>query len=291
MDRRVDVTGLCAVTPLGNDLATSWQAALRGECGIDTVTQFDASILGSQIAGEVKNFDATKYLGVKEVRRFDRFVHFGVAAGIMALEDAGIEVTEELAPEIGVAIGAGIGGIPVITSNYQAMIDRGPRRISPFMIPGCIINMVSGQLAIMKNLKGPNIAHVTACSTGLHAIGEAMHIIRRGDATAMIAGGCESTIHPLAMGAFDAMHALSRGFARLGAPWQITSNVVAPGLILTDLCTVRLTEEELQRECDGIPLGRGASPAEIAETVFTTAANGFMTGEIVNLNGGAFMNA
>lgn len=210
MDRRVVVTGLGAVTPLGNDLATSWQAALRGECGIDTVTQFDASILGSQIAGEVKNFDATKYLGVKEVRRFDRFVHFGVAAGIMALEDAGIEVTEELAPEIGVAIGAGIGGIPVITSNYQAMIDRGPRRISPFMIPGCIINMVSGQLAIMKNLKGPNIAHVTACSTGLHAIGEAMHMIKRGDATVMVAGGCESTIHPLAMGAFDAMHALSR---------------------------------------------------------------------------------
>lgn len=210
MDRRVVVTGLGAVTPLGNDLATSWQAALRGECGIDTVTQFDASILGSQIAGEVKNFDATKYLGVKEVRRFDRFVHFGVAAGIMALEDAGIEVTEELSPEIGVAIGAGIGGIPVITSNYQAMIDRGPRRISPFMIPGCIINMVSGQLAIMKNLKGPNIAHVTACSTGLHAIGEAMHMIKRGDATVMVAGGCESTIHPLAMGAFDAMHALSR---------------------------------------------------------------------------------
>ena len=128
----------------------------------------------------------------------------------MALEDAGIEVTEELSPEIGVAIGAGIGGIPVITSNYQAMIDRGPRRISPFMIPGCIINMVSGQLAIMKNLKGPNIAHVTACSTGLHAIGEAMHMIKRGDATVMVAGGCESTIHPLAMGAFDAMHALSR---------------------------------------------------------------------------------
>ena len=210
MDRRVVVTGLGAVTPLGNDLATSWQAALRGACGIDTVTQFDASILGSQIAGEVKNFDATKYLGVKEVRRFDRFVHFGVAAGIMALEDAGIEVTDELSPEIGVAIGAGIGGIPVITSNYQAMIDRGPRRISPFMIPGCIINMVSGQLAIMKNLKGPNIAHVTACSTGLHAIGEAMHMIKRGDATVMVAGGCESTIHPLAMGAFDAMHALSR---------------------------------------------------------------------------------
>ena len=210
MTRRVVVTGLGMVSPLGNDLETSWQAALRGESGVELVTSFDASILGSQIAGTVKNFDATKYLGVKEVRRFDRFVHFGVAAGIMALEDSKLEITDELSPEIGVAIGAGIGGIPVICANYDALRERGPRRISPFMIPGCIINMVSGQLAIMKNLKGPNIAHVTACSTGLHAIGEAMHIIRRGDATVMIAGGAESTIHPLAMGAFDAMHALSR---------------------------------------------------------------------------------
>lgn len=210
MTRRVVVTGLGIVSPIGNDLETSWKAALAGVSGIDKVTRFDASILGSQIAGEVKDFDASKYLGVKEVRRFDRFVHLGVAAGIMALEDSGIEVTEAFAPEIGVAIGAGIGGIPLICANHDALNTRGPRRISPFMIPGSIINMTGGQLAIMKNLKGPNIAHVTACSTGLHAIGEAMHIIRRGDATAMIAGGCESTIHPLAMGAFDAMHALSR---------------------------------------------------------------------------------
>lgn len=210
MNRRVVVTGLGMISPLGNDLATSWQAALEGKSGIGPVTQFDASALGSQIAGEVKDFDAAKYLGVKEVRRFDRFVHFGVAAGLMALEDSGLEITDEFAPEIGCAIGAGIGGLPVICTNHTALSERGPRRISPFMIPGCIINMTSGQLAIMKNLKGPNIAHVTACSTGLHAIGEAMHIIRRGDATAMVAGGCESTIHPLAMGAFDAMHALSR---------------------------------------------------------------------------------
>ena len=198
------------VSPIGNNLETSWKNALAGVSGIDTVKSFDASILGCQIAGEVKDFDASAYLGVKEVRRFDRFVHFGVAAGLMALEDAKLEITEELSPEAGVAIGAGIGGIPVICANHDALRERGARRISPFMIPGCIINMTSGQLAIMKNLKGPNIAHVTACSTGLHAIGEAMHIIRRGDAKVMIAGGCESTIHPLAMGAFDAMHALSR---------------------------------------------------------------------------------
>lgn len=210
MTRRVVVTGLGMVSPLGNDLETSWQAALRGESGVELVTSFDASSLGSQVAGTVKDFDAQKYLGPREVRRFDRFIHFGVGAGIMALEDSGLEITEELSPEIGVAIGAGIGGLPVICQNHQAMLERGPRRISPFMIPGSIINMTSGQLAIMKNLKGPNIAHVTACSTGLHAIGEAMHIIKRGDATVMVAGGAESTIHPLAMGAFDAMHALSR---------------------------------------------------------------------------------
>lgn len=209
-NKRVVVTGMGMITPLGNDLEASWKAALEGKSGIDKVTAFDASILGSQIAGEVKNFDAAAYLGPKEVRRFDRFVHFGVAAGLMALEDSKLEITEELSPEVGVAIGAGIGGIPVICQNHDALRDRGARRISPFMIPGCIINMTGGQLAIMKNLKGPNIAHVTACSTGLHAIGEAMHIIKRGDAKVMIAGGCESTIHPLAMGAFDSMHALSR---------------------------------------------------------------------------------
>lgn len=209
-ERRVVVTGLGMVSPLGNDVESSWKAALTGESGVGPITQFDASAFGCQIAAEVKDFDAAKYLEVKEVRRFDRFIHLGVAAGLMALEDAALEITEALSPEIGVAIGSGIGGLPMICTNHQAYSERGPRRISPFMIPGSIVNMVSGQLAIMKNLRGPNIAHSTACSTGLHAIGEAMHMIRRGDATVMVAGGAESTIHPLAIGAFDAMHALSR---------------------------------------------------------------------------------
>ena len=209
-ERRVVVTGLGMVSPLGNDVESSWKAALAGESGVGPITQFDASAFGCQIAAEVKDFDATKYLEVKEVRRFDRFIHLGVAAGLMALEDAALEITEALSPEIGVAIGSGTGGLPMICTNHQAYSERGPRRISPFMIPGSIVNMVSGQLAIMKNLRGPNIAHSTACSTGLHAIGEAMHMIRRGDATVMVAGGAESTIHPLAIGAFDAMHALSR---------------------------------------------------------------------------------
>ena len=210
MNRRVVVTGLGMVSPLGADLATSWKNALEGKSGIGRITAFDPSEFGCQIAGEVKDFDAAKYLGVKEVRRFDRFVHFGVAAGLMALEDSGLEITEENAPMTGVAIGAGIGGLPSICANNDAMVSRGPRRISPFMIPGCIINMVSGQLAIMKGLKGPNIAHVTACSTGLHAIGEAMYIIARGDADVVIAGGAGATGCKLGIGGFDAMHALSR---------------------------------------------------------------------------------
>ena len=162
MNRRVVVTGLGMVSPIGNDVASSWKAALEGKSGIDRITAFDASAFGCQIAGEVKDFDAGKYLGVKEVRRFDRFVHFGVSAGIMALEDSGLEITDESAPECGCAIGSGIGGLPLICTNNEACNERGPRRISPFLIPGCIINMTSGQLAIMKNLKGPNIAHVTA---------------------------------------------------------------------------------------------------------------------------------
>lgn len=210
MTRRVVVTGLGMISPLGNDVQSSWEAALRGESGINTIQGFDASALGAQIAGEVKNFDPSQYLGVKEVRRFDRFVHFGVAAGLMALEDSKLRITDRLAPEVGVAIGAGIGGLPMICQNEDALVSRGPRRVSPFMIPGSIINMVSGQLAIMKNLQGPNIAHVTACSTGLHAIGEAMHIIKRGDAKVMLAGGAESTINALGMAGFDSMHALSR---------------------------------------------------------------------------------
>ena len=178
MNRRVVVTGLGLISPLGNDLASSWAAALEGKSGIARITGFDASEFGCQIAGEVKGFDAGKYLDVKEVRRFDKFVHFG--------------------------------GLPSICANNDAMVSRGPRRISPFMIPGCIINMTSGQLAIMKGLKGPNIAHVTACSTGLHAIGEAAYIIARGDADVMLAGGTESTVCKLGIGGFDAMHALSR---------------------------------------------------------------------------------
>lgn len=209
-ERRVVVTGLGMISPIGLNVAESWEAALAGKSGVGLITSFDTTDFNCKIAAEVKGFDPSQYLGVKEVRRLDRFIHFGVAAGMMALDDAQLTITDENAHEIGVAIGSGIGGLPVICDNHSALLNRGPHRVSPFMIPGCIVNMASGMLAILRNLKGPNIAHSTACSTGLHAIGEAMHMIKRGDATVMVAGGAEATIHPLAIGAFDAMHALSR---------------------------------------------------------------------------------
>ena len=267
MNRRVVVTGLGMVSPIGNDVASSWKAALEGKSGIDRITAFDASAFGCQIAGEVKDFDAGKYLGVKEVRRFDRFVHFGVSAGIMALEDSGLEITDEFAPECGCAIGSGIGGLPLICTNNEACNERGPRRISPFLIPGCIINMTSGQLAIMKNLKGPNIAHVTACSTGLHAIGEAMHIIARGDATVMVAGGCESTIHPVGVGGFDNMHALSR---RNDDP--------------------KTASRPFDKDRDGFVMGEGAGVLVLEELEHARARGAHIYAEIVGygLSGDAF---
>lgn len=208
--RRVVVTGIGMVSPLGNDAKTSWENALAGKSGVSKITQFDASAFGSQIAGEVKGFEVEKYLPAKEARRFDRFIHFGVAAGLMALEDSGLVIDDELALRAGCAIGSGIGGLPEICRNYQMYIDRGARRISPFLITGSIANMVSGQLSIMKNLKGPSVAYSTACTTGLHSIGEAAWMIKRGDADVMIAGGAESTVSVLGVGGFDSMHALSR---------------------------------------------------------------------------------
>ncbi len=207
--RRVVVTGLGLVSPLGNDVETSWKNAVAGKSGVGTITQFDASAFASQIAGEVKDFQVDKYLLPREARRFDRFVHFGVAAALMALEDSGVEVTDENSERIGCAIGAGIGGLPEISRNYQLYVDKGPRRISPFLITGAIVNMVSGQLSIMKNLRGPNISYTTACTSGLHSIGEAAWMIKRGDADVMVAGGSESPICVLGVGGFSSMHALS----------------------------------------------------------------------------------
>ena len=208
--RRIVVTGLGMVCPIGNDVETSWKNALAGVSGITNITKFDASALGCQVAGEVKDFDVSQYIPAKDARRYDEFLHFGVAAGVQAVRDAAFDLEKEDLTRFGCCVGSGIGGLPLLCENEKLLLERGARRVSPFMIPGSIINMVSGQLSIMFGFKGPNIAHVTACSTGLHAIGEAMWMIRRGHADVMVAGGCDSDIHPVGVAAFDNMHALSR---------------------------------------------------------------------------------
>ncbi len=208
--RRVVVTGLGAVCPIGNDVETIWKNALEGKSGVGPVTRFDAAAFGCQIAAEVKDFDVSPYMPVKEARRFDRFLHFGIAAAFQAIRDSGLNSEKENLRRIGCAVGSGIGGIPMICDNHKTLLERGPRRVSPFLIPGCIINMVSGQLAIMTGFRGPNMAHVSACSTGLHSIGEAAWMIKRGDADVMIAGGTDAPIGALPMAGFDSMHAMSR---------------------------------------------------------------------------------
>lgn len=208
--RRVVVTGLGIVCPLGNSVEEAWKNALAGKSGVRKIQSFDASEYSCQIAGEIRDFDSSAYVSAKEARRFDKFVLYGAVAGSQALEDSGLVVTEENAHRIGVAIGSGIGGLVTICENANTLKEKGPRRVSPFLIPGCIINMASGEFSILKGLKGPNVAYATACSTGLHAIGEAACIIARGDADAMVAGGAEAPICPVGISGFDNMHALSR---------------------------------------------------------------------------------
>lgn len=208
--RRVVVTGLGIVCPLGNSVEEAWKNALAGKSGVRKIQSFDASEYSCQIAGEIRDFDSSAYVPAKEARRFDKFVLYGAVAGSQALEDSGLVVTEENAHRIGVAIGSGIGGLVTICENANTLKEKGPRRVSPFLIPGCIINMASGEFSILKDLKGPNVAYATACSTGLHAIGEAACIIARGDADAMVAGGAEAPICPVGISGFDNMHALSR---------------------------------------------------------------------------------
>lgn len=208
--RRVVVTGLGIVCPLGNNVEEAWKNALAGKSGVRKIQSFDASEYSCQIAGEIRDFDSSAYVPAKEARRFDKFVLYGAVAGSQALEDSGLVVTEENAHRIGVAIGSGIGGLVTICENANTLKEKGPRRVSPFLIPGCIINMASGEFSILKGLKGPNVAYATACSTGLHAIGEAACIIARGDADAMVAGGAEAPICPVGISGFDNMHTLSR---------------------------------------------------------------------------------
>src|SRR5262245_51217737 len=211
--RRVVVTGLGLVTPVGNTVEESWTNLLAGKSGIDTITKFDPSNFACKFAGEVRGFNIEDYIPGKEARHMDTFIHYGLAASMQAVRDSGLPtgdaLTEEQAERIGCIVGSGIGGLPLIEDTQRELMERGPRRITPFFVPASIINMISGHVSIQYGFKGPNLAIVTACTTGLHCIGEAGRLIEYGDADVMIAGGAESTVSPLGVGGFAAARALS----------------------------------------------------------------------------------
>jgi len=211
--RRVVVTGLGCISPVGNTVLDAWSNLLAGNSGIDLITKFDASAFACKIAGEVKGFDLESYISAKEARTMDTFIHYGIAAAAQAVADSGLAtgeaLTDELATRIGCVIGSGIGGLPLIENTHAELVNRGPRRITPFFVPASIINMIAGHVSMRFGFKGPNLAIVTACTTGLHCIGEAGRMIEYGDADVMIAGGSEATVSPLGVGGFAAMRALS----------------------------------------------------------------------------------
>lgn len=256
--RRVVITGLGIVSPVGNSVDEAWKNLVEGRSGISTISKFDVEPLGVKIAGEVRNFDVAQYIPGKEAGRMDTFIHYGLAAGIQAFKDSGLEVTEQNAERIGVSIGSGIGGLPMIEDTHSELINKGYRRISPFFVPGSIINMISGHMSIMHGLKGPNIAMVTACTTGTHSIGEAARIIKYGDADVMVAGGAESTVSPLGIGGFAAMRALSTRNddpAAASRPWD--------------------------KDRDGFVLGEGAGVVVLEEYEHAKARGARIYGELV----------
>ncbi|WP_049620866.1 beta-ketoacyl-ACP synthase II [Frateuria defendens] len=240
--RRVVVTGLGIISPVGNDIATAWEHILKGVSGIGPVTHFDAATFATRIAGEVRDFDPAQWVAPKDVKKMDPFIHYGIAAGAQALRDSGLEVTEANATRIGVAVGAGIGGISTIESTAIELKEKGARRVSPFFVPSSIVNMVSGHLSIMYGLKGPNIACVTACTTATHNIGLAARMIQYGDADAMIAGGAEYSTTGTAMAGFCSAKAMSTRNddpTRASRPWDKDRD----GFVLSDGAGVLMLEE------------------------------------------------
>ena len=209
MKRRVVITGIGMISPLGIGNEPTWQALLAGRSGVGRITKFDASAFPCQIAGEVHGFEPERWIEKKEVKKSDTFIHYAVAASQMAIDDSGIDTKSEDSDRLGVVIGSGIGGLPLIEEMHRKMLERGPSRISPFFIPGLIVNLAAGQVSIRFNARGPNSAPATACATGAHAIGDACRVIRYDEADVMIAGGSEAVITPLAVGGFSAMRALS----------------------------------------------------------------------------------
>lgn len=209
MKRRVVVTGLGLVSPLGTGVAKAWKALCNGESGVDRITRFDPTDFSCQIAGEVKDFDPTRFIEKKEIKKMGLFIHYAVAASLMAVDDSGLKISEENADKVGVYVGSGIGGLPEIEHYHKVLLESGPRKISPFFIPMTIINLASGQVAILLGARGPNSSIVTACATGNNCIGDAFRLIQTGEADAMIAGGAEAAVSPLGIGGFAAARALS----------------------------------------------------------------------------------
>ncbi len=241
-ERRVVITGLGCISPVGNNIADAWGAVKEGKSGIATITKFDATPFSTHFAGEVKGFNIEDYIPATDARHMDTFIHFGMAAGMQAFQDSGLVVTDENAERIGVIIGSGIGGLPLIEQTHEELTNRGPRRISPFFIPASIINMISGNLSIKYGLKGPNLAIVTACTTGLHCIGSASRMIQYGDADVMIAGGAESSVSPLGIGGFASARALSTRNddpATASRPWDKDRD----GFVLGEGAGVMVLEE------------------------------------------------
>jgi 3-oxoacyl-[acyl-carrier-protein] synthase II len=240
--RRVVVTGMGMISPVGNTVAETWDNILRGKSGAATIDSFDVSAFSTQFSASVKNFDATPYLAPKESRKMDLFVQFGMVAGIQAVQDSGLEVTEETAPRVGTAIGSGIGGIGQIEKNTEIIRNSGPRKISPFFVPGSIINMIAGNLSIKYGFQGPNLAVVTACTSGTHNIGLGARLIERGDVDAMVVGGAEMATTPVGLGGFAAARALSTRNddpAAASRPWDRGRD----GFVLGDGAGVVVLEE------------------------------------------------
>ncbi|CAN7453554.1 beta-ketoacyl-ACP synthase II [Caballeronia sp. 15715] len=240
--RRVVVTGLGLISPVGNTVADGWANLVAGKSGIAEITKFDTTNFSTRIAGEVKGFNVEAYMPAKEARHMDTFIHYGIAAGVQAMQDSGLEITEENSERVGVVVGSGIGGLPMIEATQTELLNRGPRRVSPFFVPASIINMISGHLSIRFGLKGPNLAIVTACTTGLHCIGEGSRLIEYGDADVMICGGSEATVSPLGIGGFAAARALSQRNddpATASRPWDKDRD----GFVLGEGAGVMVLEE------------------------------------------------
>jgi 3-oxoacyl-[acyl-carrier-protein] synthase II len=258
--RRVVITGLGIISPVGIGVSSVWQNIVAGKSGITKITHFDAGAMAAQIAGEVKDFDVTQFLSAKDARRMDRFIHFGLVAGMEAFKDSGLEVSEQNAERIGVNIGSGIGGLPMIEDTVKEMLAKGPKRISPFFVPGSIINMVAGMISILYGLKGPNLSMVSACTTSTHCVGDAARLIEYGDADVMVAGGAEATISMSGVGGFCACKALSERNddpATASRPWDM--------------------------ERDGFVLGEGGGALVLEELEFAKRRGARIYAELIGL--------